>query len=140
MADKEQLKEKSYADSLASDIFHMIEESRENGLDLDNGFENRPYGLSGAEIVYYFQPKKGFDTIPLPMAVKKKLGVSNVLVALETEQGPIGMFLVCSSPVKFSAMKSESPIAKGMQKKAVNDFKEAVAGLMRLQFDQGQAQ
>lgn len=130
---------RSYEDTIASDIFHALEAAREEGHDVDAGFDHSPMGVGGAEIYYMFYSKRALNESQMPTALKKKLGAYNVLASIMIGNKPAGVFPVCSLPTKFSEITSEAQIRKGIQKKAVMQFKDMFAEIVRqsMQFQPG---
>jgi hypothetical protein len=122
---------RSYEDTIASDIFHALEAAHEQGTDVDAGFDHSPMGVGGAEIFYMFYSKKALNETKMPTALKKRLGLYNVLASIMHGDKPMGVFLVCSLHVKFSEIKDESQIRKGIQKKDVYRFKDMFADIVR---------
>jgi hypothetical protein len=78
-----------------------------------------------------FHSKKDLNKTPMPMALKKKLGHYNVLASVMAGDRPLGVFHVCSLSTKFSEITSEQQIRKGIQKKAVMQFKDMFAEIVR---------
>ncbi len=125
------LAQKSYEESLANDFFVMISEARENGVDLSEGFETTPLSMQNATLRYMFYNKKFLKGTTMPMALKKKLGVSNILTAVEVNGQAVGIFLVCTLPIPLDKVETEEQVLKGIQTKALYDFKDKVALLMQ---------
>lgn len=129
------LAEKSYEESIANDFFNMIQEARENGVDLDEGFETTPLSMQNATLRYMFYNKKFLKGTNMPMALKKKLGVSNILTAVEVNGKAVGIFLVCTLSVPLGKVLTEDQVFKSIQTKALHDFKGKVAMLMQRGFE-----
>ncbi len=129
------LAEKSYEESIANDFFNMIQEARESGVDLDEGFETTPLSMQNATLRYMFYNRKFLKDTNMPMALKKKLGVSNILTAVEVNGKAVGIFLVCTLSVPLSKVESEQQVLKSIQGKALQEFKSKVAVLMQRGFE-----
>lgn len=132
------LAQKSYEESIANDFFNMISEARDNGVDLSEGFETTPLSMQNATLRYMFYNKKYLKGTSMPMALKKKLGVSNILTAVEVNGQAVGIFLVCALPVPLDKVETEDQVLKSIQKKALYDFKDKVALLMQRGFEADQ--
>lgn len=126
---------KSYEESIANDFFNMIQEARENGVDLSEGFETTPLSMQNATLRYMFYNRKFLKGTNMPMALKKRLGVSNILTAVEVNGQAIGIFLVCVLPVALDKVETEEQVFKAIQTKALHDFKDKVAVLMQRGFE-----
>jgi len=123
--------EKSYADSLASDIFHMVESARESGLDVDGGFQNDPFSTPDVAIKYLFYPKKDLMQLPMPAGVKKRIGAANVLAQVSKHEKIAGIHLIYSSPKPFSKLKSIKEAEAAMDQKGVQEYADHVAQVLR---------
>lgn len=130
--------DKSYEETIANDFFIMIQEAVENGVDVDAGFDTTPMSMQNAVLRYMFYSKKALQSMGLPMALKKKLGVSNILTAVEVGGKPVGVHLVCTMSVPFSKVSTEDQVRRGIQSKALGDFRDNVAKLMRRGFETDQ--
>lgn len=136
MGDTEKtLAEKSYEESIANDFFTMIQEARDNGVSLKEGFETTPLSMQNAQLRYMFYNKKVLRESSMPLALKKKLGVSNILTAVEVDGKPVGIFLVCTLSTALENVERFEQVLKGIQPKALLDFKSKVALLMQRGFE-----
>ena len=117
----------SYAQSIASDIFAMISTSREQGLDLDAGFQNQAFSNQVMAIRYLFFPKKELLHLGLfPKDMKQRFKASNILSIVEHNGKAISVNLLCTLHCPFSAIESPKDIETHLHTKELDKFADAV--------------
>jgi hypothetical protein len=115
--------EKNEMETLAADLFRVLETAREQGLDMDEGFVNKPLETPSMGIIYMFQPKASLAKTPgMPQDFKQRLKAYNVLAGLEQNGRPVGFYLVCTMAGPFSAVASAEDLTPHMQEKDVENF------------------
>ncbi|NJB68028.1 hypothetical protein GGQ74_001701 [Desulfobaculum xiamenense] len=127
--------EKSYEESLASDIFNMIQSAKESGLDVDDGFQNEPFATSELAIRYLFYPKRHLMQVPgMPDAQRRKLKTSNILAQVVVAKKLVGIHIIWSSTKAFADIATEAEVLAGIDTKALAAYKEHVAQALRDDF------
>ncbi|WP_027179584.1 hypothetical protein [Maridesulfovibrio bastinii] len=123
--------DKSYAESIASDIMNMLESAREQGLDMQSGFQNDAFTSPDFKFGYIFYPREVLLGVPnLPQSIRKKLKKSNIMATVDVEGKKIGIHLICSLPIEFAEIKSAEDILSGINNKGLMDYKEQVASIL----------
>lgn len=115
--------DKSYAESLAGDLYHAIQAAQEAGLDMKNGFRNTPLNGPNVFLHYMFYSKQQLlRSGPMPEHLKRKLKKANILATIDLGTQKIGIFFLCSLNKEFSEVESEQDVARGMDLQGVEDF------------------
>ncbi|WP_462323807.1 hypothetical protein [Desulfoplanes sp.] len=126
---------KTYAQSVASDIFTMINASREQGLDLDAGFQNQPISTPTMAIRYLFFPKKELlDMGWFPKELTQRFKQSNILSIVEQNGKAVSVGLLCSLNRPFSAIGSAEEIETNLLPKELDKFADAVRRVLTKDF------
>lgn len=124
--------EKSYVESIASDIFNMVQSAKESGLDVDDGFQNEPFASSALAIRYLFYPKKQLLQVPgMPDQLRRKFKAANVLAQLEVGGKIVGIHLIWASAKKFAELTSEEESLTCTDEKGVDAYKTQVTKVLR---------
>lgn len=114
--------EKSYEESIASDIFNMIDTTRQRGMDMSTGFYNEPLATPKMAIRYLFYTKEYLLRIPMiPKKLKQRFGVANVLGMVEKGGKPVGIHLLCALDKQFQFVQ-EDDILRCLYSKGVEGW------------------
>ncbi|BBD09365.1 hypothetical protein [Desulfovibrio ferrophilus] len=130
--------DKSYEESIGSDIFNMITSAKQSGLDLDNGFQNEPLSTPKMTIRYLFYGKKALTALPMPNDVKKQLRTANVLGMIEVNGKPVGIHLICVFAKPFGDVASEQESIAALQPKGLTAFATQLKQVMADEFKQAE--
>lgn len=130
------MSEKNYAQSIATDLYQMIQAAQEQGMHVDAGFRNQVMSSPGMTLTYLFLGKKDLLQVPaLPPQVKKQIRRSNALASLEvqTNKGKqtVGIHLIWSSAKTCSAIASEQEMLEGIQAQGLAAFTAQLKTVMR---------
>lgn len=115
------MSDKNYAQSIAGDLFHMIQSAKEQGVDVDNGFRNQAMSSPSMSLTYLFLNKADLLKVPaLPPQVKKQVRRSNALAVIELAKADgrkqtAGIHLIWGSAKPCSGVESESEMLEGIQ-------------------------
>ncbi|GAU09705.1 hypothetical protein [Desulfoplanes formicivorans] len=121
----------SYAQSIAADIFAMISTSREQGLDLDAGFQNQAFSNQVMAIRYLFFPKKELLHMGLfPRDMKQRFKTSNILSIVEQNGKAISVNLLCTLHCSFADIESAKDIEAHLHAKELDKFADAVRSVL----------
>ena len=129
--------EKNYAQSIAGDLFRMIESAREQGVGIDNGFRNQAMSSPGMSLTYLFLNKADLLKVPaLPGPVKKQVRRSNALAVIElADAGGVkqtaGIHLIWSSAKPCSGIESEAEMLEGIQIPGLAAFTAQIKSVLR---------
>jgi len=125
----------SYARSIASDIFTMIATSRQQGLDLDAGFQNQAFSNQVMTIRYLFFPRKQLLNMGLfPKDMQKRFKTSNILSIVEQNGKAASVNLLCTLNSPFSTVESAEEIETNLLSKELDKFAEAVRRVLSEDF------
>ena len=125
----------TYAQTIASDIFAMISTSREQGLDLDEGFQNQAFSNQAMAIRYLFFPRKQLLNMGLfPKDMQKRFKASNILSIVEQNGKAVSVNLLCALNRPFSAVESAEEIETNILPKELDKFAEAVRRVLSEDF------
>lgn len=117
----------AYAQSIASDIFAMINTSREQGLDLDAGFQNQAFSNQTMAIRYLFFPKKELLAMGyFPREMQQRFKTSNILSIVEQSGKAVSVNLLCVLTRPFSAVENAREIETSLIARELDKFAEAV--------------
>ncbi|MFK4764151.1 hypothetical protein ACI3L3_05145 [Desulfobaculum sp. SPO524] len=123
---------KSYEESIASDIFNMIQSAKESGLDVDDGFQNEPFSTSAITVRYLFYPKQHLLQIPgMPQSLRSKIQTANILAQVEVDKKIAGIHLIWASPKRFADITSEQDALACIDSKGLTAYKDHVAQALR---------
>ena len=129
--------DKSYAQSIAGDLFHMIKSAQEQGVGVDNGFRNQAMSSPGMSLTYLFLNKADLLKVPaLPGPVKKQVRRSNALAVIELA-GPggakqtAGIHLIWTSAKPCSGIESETEMLDGIQVQGLAAFTAQIKSVLR---------
>ena len=128
--------DKNYAQSIAGDLYHMIQSAQEQGVNVDTGFRNQALSSPSMTLTYLFLGKDDLLQVPaLPPQVKKQIRRSNALATLElrTAKGmqTVGIHLIWSSAKACSAIESEAEMLDGIQVQGLGAFTSQLKTVMR---------
>ena len=126
--------DKSYEESIASDIFNMIQSAKESGLDMNTGFQNEPLSTPKMAIRYLFYGKQALAAIPMPQEVKKRLKTANVLGMIALDGRPVGVHLLCAFAKPFADIQAEQEVLDAIQHKSLGAFAAQLKELMAEEF------
>lgn len=129
--------EKNYAQSIAGDLFRMIESAKEQGVGVDKGFRNQAMSSPGMTLTYLFLNKSDLLKVPaLPAPVKKLVRHSNALAVIElADAGGVkqtaGIHLIWSSAKPCSGIESEAEMLEGIQIQGLAAFTAQIKSVLR---------
>jgi len=129
--------EKNYAQSIAGDLFHMIESAREQGVNVDEGFRNQAMSSPSMTLTYMFLTKSDLLKVPaLPAQVKKQVRRSNAMAVIElaTAKGvkqTAGIHLIWSSAKACSKIESEAEMLDGILVQGLAAFTAQIKATLR---------
>jgi hypothetical protein len=130
----------SYAQSIAFDIFAMISTSKEQGLDLDAGFQNQAFSNENMAIRYLFFPKKQLLHLGMfPKSMKQRFKASNILSIVEQNGKAVSVNLLCTLNRPFSAVESATDIEAHLHAKELDKFADAVRTALSRDFQEATA-
>jgi stage V sporulation protein SpoVS len=129
--------DKSYAQSIAGDLFHMIQSAKEQGVDVDKGFRNQALSSPGMTLTYLFLTKKDLLTVPaFPSQLKKHVRRANALAIIELA-GPsgakqtAGIHLIWTSSKPCTGIESETEMLGGIQVQGLAAFTAQIKTVLR---------
>ena len=129
--------EKNYAQSIAGDLFHMIESAREQGVNVDAGFRNQAMSSPSMTLTYMFLTKNDLLKVPaLPAQVKQQVRRSNAMAVIELANAngvkqTAGIHLIWSSAKACSAIESETEMLDGIQIQGLAAFTAQIKATLR---------
>ena len=129
--------EKNYAQSIAGDLFRMIESAKEQGVGVDKGFRNQAMSSPGMSLTYLFLNKSDLLKVPaLPAPVKKLVRRSNALAVIELADAKgvkqtAGIHLIWSSAKPCSGIESETEMLDGIQIQGLAAFTAQIKSVLR---------
>lgn len=127
--------EKSYEESIASDIFNMIDTTRERGMDMSTGFYNEPLSTPRMTIRYLFYTKEYLMRVPMiPKTLKQRFGVANVLGMVERNGKAVGIHLICALDKQFQFVQ-EDDILRCLYSKGVEGWAEQMRNALKDDFE-----
>ena len=122
------MSDKTYAQSIAHDLFQMIKSAQEQGVKVDKGFRNQALSSPQMSLSYLFLGKSDLFKVPaLPPQVKTQVRQSNALAVIESidaqgKKQTVGIHLIWSSPLACSKIVSEEELLQGIQVQGLNSF------------------
>lgn len=130
------MSDKNYAQSIAGDLYHMIQSAQEQGVKVDTGFRNQALSSPSMTLTYLFLGKDDLLKVPaLPPQVKKQIRRSNALatIELQTAKGKqtVGIHLIWTSAKICSAIESEAEMLDGIQLQGLAAFTNQLKTVMR---------
>ena len=129
--------EKNYAQSIAGDLFRMIESAKEQGVGVDKGFRTQAMSSPGMSLTYLFLNKSDLLKVPaLPAPVKKLVRHSTALAVIElADAGGVkqtaGIHLIWSSAKPCSGIESEAEMLDGIQIQGLAAFTAQIKSVLR---------
>jgi len=129
--------EKNYAQSIAGDLFHMIETAQEQGVGVDKGFRNQAMSSPSMSLTYLFLNKEDLLKVPaMPAQVKKLVRRSNALAVIELANAKgvkqtAGIHLIWTSAKPCSQVESEAEMLEGIQVSGLADFTAQIKSVLR---------
>jgi len=129
--------EKNYAQSIAGDLFHMIESAREQGVNVDAGFRNQAMSSPSMTLTYMFLTKNDLLKVPaLPAQVKQQVRRSNAMAVIELANAKgvkqtAGIHLIWSSAKACSKIESEAQMLDGIQIQGLAAFTAQIKATLR---------
>ena len=129
--------EKNYAQSIAGDLFRMIESAKEQGVGVDKGFRNQAMSSPGMSLTYLFLNKADLLKVPaLPGPVKKLVRRSNALAVIELADArgvkqTAGIHLIWASAKPCSGIASEAEMLEGVQIPGLATFTAQIKSVLR---------
>lgn len=130
--------DKTYEQSIASDIFNMITSAKASGLNMDGGFQNEPLSTPKMAIRYLFYGKQALAALPMPEDVKKRLKTANVLGMIEVNGKPAGIHLICALAKGFGEVETEAEVLDALQQKGLDAFAAQLKTAMTEEFKQAE--
>lgn len=131
------MSEKNYAQSIATDLFHMIEAAREQGVRVDNGFRNQAMSSPGMTLTYLFLNKADLFKVPaLPAHVRNQVRRSNTLAVIETRNAKglkqtAGVHLIWSSAKACSQVASAEEMLEGIRISGLSAFTAQLKAVLK---------
>jgi hypothetical protein len=122
------MSDKNYAQSIAGDLFHMIQSAKDQGVGVDEGFRNQAMSSPNMSLTYLFLNKNDLLKVSaLPPQVKKQVRRSNALAVIEVAKADgrkqtAGIHLVWSSAKPCSGVESEAEMLEGIQVQGLGAF------------------
>ncbi|PIE68729.1 MAG: hypothetical protein CSA21_05510 [Deltaproteobacteria bacterium] len=130
----------SYAQSIASDIFAMISSSREQGINLDGGFQNEAISNQNMAIRYLFFTQKQLLHMGLfPKDMRKRFKASNILAIVEQHGKAVSVNLLCTLNHTFSSITSVQDVETNLLPAELNKFADAVRRVLAEDLQEAQA-
>jgi len=129
--------EKNYAQSIAGDLFRMIQSAHEQGVGVDSGFRNQAMSSPSMSLTYLFLGKDDLLNVPaLPAQVKKQVRRSNALATIELRDAKglkktAGIHLIWSSAKPCSAIESEAEMLDGIHVQGLASFTAQLKTVLR---------
>ncbi len=129
--------EKTYEQSIASDLFNMIQAAKSQGLDLARGFQNEPLATRHMALRYMFHSKRDLLAMPgIPAALRKRLKNANVLAAVLTGGKITGVHLICATDTPFAKITSEDQVLSAIDPEALAAYADLVRQALTHDFHQ----
>jgi hypothetical protein len=131
------MSDKSYAQSIAGDLFHMIQSAREQGVNVDRGFRNEALSSPGMSLTYLFLGKEDLLKVPaLPPQLRKLVRRANALVTIELKdaggaKSTAGIHLIWASAKACSKIESEAELLGGIQVQGLAAFTNQLKSVLR---------
>ncbi|NLW81209.1 MAG: hypothetical protein GXY42_05990 [Desulfovibrionales bacterium] len=131
------MSDKNYAQSIAGDLFRMIQSAREQGVGVDNGFRNQAMSSQGMSLTYLFLNKNDLLQVPaLPPQVKMQVRRSNALAVIEVKDArgvkqTAGIHLIWSSPKPCSGVGSDAEMLDGIQIQGLAAFTSQLKSVLK---------
>ncbi|MFA7164494.1 MAG: hypothetical protein WC124_01430 [Desulfoplanes sp.] len=127
--------DKTYAQSMAADIYAMISTSREQGIDLSKGFHNQAFSNPTMSIRYLFFPKKELLSMGhFPADLTKQFKSSNILSIIESKGKAVSVNLLCALGKGFADIQSAEEIETNLRSKEVEGFASALKKILAQDF------
>jgi len=126
--------DKSYEQSIASDIYNMITSAKASGLNMEGGFQNEPLSTPKMAIRYLFYGKQALAALPMPEDVKRRLKTANVLGMIEVNGRPVGIHLICAIAKSFGDVESEAEVLAALESKGLSAFAAQLKTAMAEEF------
>lgn len=128
--------DKNYAQSIAGDLYQMIQAATEQGVSVDSGFRNQVMSSPRMSLSYLFLNKAELLKVPaLPGPVKKQVRRSNALSVIEVTTGgkkqTAGIHLIWASDSPCSGIESEAMMLEGIVLQGLADFTAQIKTIMR---------
>ena len=131
------MEEQTHKESIAGDLFQVLQSAREQGLEVNMGFEHRPFESRQLFISYLFQPKALLDSeAAMPPAFKKQLKAYNILGALGTGKRLTGVFLLAATDTAFSRIQDRQEILDCIQDQELERFSDGLRGALKQDLNQ----
>lgn len=129
--------DKSYAESIASDIMNMLSSAKEQGLEMQDGFQNDAFTRPDFAFGYLFYPKEILLEIPnLPQNVRQRLKKSNIMATVDVGGKKIGIHLICTLSKSFEEIDTAEEIVAGIYDKGLMEYKKQVAEILEKDLNQ----
>lgn len=131
------MSDKNYAQSIAGDLFRMIQSAKEQGVAVDKGFRNQAMSSPSLTLTYLFLNKDDLFKVPaLPPQVKNQVRRSNALAVIELAgakgvKQTAGVHLIWSSPKSCSEIESEAQMLEGIQIQGLGAFTAQIKTVLR---------
>ena len=131
------MSDKSYAQSIAGDLFHMINSAREQGVNVDRGFRNEAMSSPGMSLTYLFLGKEDLLKVPaLPPQLRKTVRRANALATIELKDATgarrtAGIHLIWTSATACSKIESEAEMLGGIQVQGLAAFTNQLKSILR---------
>ena len=127
--------DKTYAQSMAADIYAMISTSREQGIDLSKGFHNQAFSNPTMSIRYLFFPKKELLAMGhFPKDLQRQFKNANILSIIESNGKAISVNLLCALNKEFAGIHSAEEIETNLRPKDVEGFAAALKKILSQDF------
>lgn len=131
--------DQTYAQSIATDLFYMLQAAQEQGVPVDQGFRNQAMSTPQLILGYLFLNKKDLDQVTaLPPQVKKLVRHTNALAIIETitpqgQKQTAGIHLIWTSAQPCSQIKSAQEMLQGIQPLGLKAFTEQLKTILKNQ-------
>lgn len=134
---QDQKDDKTYEESIASDIFNMITTAKGQGLDLNAGFQNEPLSTPKMALRYFFYGKREMLGVPgVPAELRKKFRTANVMAAIFLRGKIVGLHLICALGKPFGKIETEAEVLAAIDTKGLAAYAEHVRAVLKDDLEQ----
>ncbi len=124
-------KDKSYEACMAHDIFAMIQEAREQGMDLEGGFHCPAFDNKSMRFGYIFCSRKSaMERLAPPPGLREKLMPYNVFASVDIDGKLESLFLVCGLATPFAQVATEQEVEACLKLDGLQEYEAKVKAVL----------
>lgn len=122
----------SHLDTLAHDLFSLIESARSSNLDMADGFQSTPLNGPHVFLNYLFYPKDQLvKQGGVPKSFQQKLKKNNVLATIDLGDKKLGIYVLCAFDKEFAQIESPDELLEAMNKKDAALYSDTIREVLK---------